>query len=87
MNFEDPEGVFLRLIIRSRVNAPRRSVLGVSQRDLGHPAALIKTDVNPDRLSHEPLAAELTNHLIPGVMSIRALLAPLSAHRRRARRA
>ena len=25
-------------------------------------------DVNPDRLSHEALAAELTNHLIDGVV-------------------
>ena len=31
-------------------------------------AALIKTGVNPDELSHEALAAELTNHLIPGVI-------------------
>lgn len=31
-------------------------------------AALIKRDVNPDRLSHEALAAELTNHLIPDVI-------------------
>jgi hypothetical protein len=31
-------------------------------------AALLKADVNPDKLSHETLAAELTNHLIPGVV-------------------
>ena len=31
-------------------------------------AALIKADRNPDKLSHEALAAELTNHLIPGVI-------------------
>jgi intracellular sulfur oxidation DsrE/DsrF family protein len=31
-------------------------------------AGLIKADVNPDKLSHEALAAELTNHLIPGVV-------------------
>ena len=31
-------------------------------------AALIKRDLNPDRLSHEALAADLTNHLIPGVI-------------------
>lgn len=28
----------------------------------------IEAGVNPDRLSHEALAAELTNHLIPGVV-------------------
>src|SRR6267154_10688 len=31
-------------------------------------ARLIATEVNPDRLSHEALAAELTNHLIAGVV-------------------
>jgi hypothetical protein len=30
-------------------------------------AALLKDGVNPDELSHAALAAELTNHLIPGV--------------------
>jgi hypothetical protein len=30
-------------------------------------AALIARDVNPDKFSHEALAAELTHHLIPGV--------------------
>jgi hypothetical protein len=30
--------------------------------------ALIKRDINPDRLSQEALAAELTDHLIPGVI-------------------
>ncbi len=31
-------------------------------------AALIKRGINPDGLSHAALAAELTNHLIPGVV-------------------
>jgi hypothetical protein len=31
-------------------------------------AALLKKGINPDGLSHEALAAELTNHLIPGVI-------------------
>ncbi len=31
-------------------------------------AALLKKGANPDKLSHEALAAELTNHLIPGVV-------------------
>ena len=30
--------------------------------------ALIKKGVNPDKLGHEQLAAELTNHLIPGAV-------------------
>jgi intracellular sulfur oxidation DsrE/DsrF family protein len=33
-------------------------------------AALIKADVNPDKLSHAALAAELTNHLVDGVVLI-----------------
>src|SRR6266436_2438888 len=33
-------------------------------------AALIKLDVNPDRLSHAALAAELTNHLADGAVLI-----------------
>ncbi len=31
-------------------------------------AGLLKDGINPDKLSHEALAAELTNHLIPGVV-------------------
>ncbi len=31
-------------------------------------AVLLKSGVNPDKLSQEALAAELTNHLIPGVV-------------------
>ena len=31
-------------------------------------AALLKKGTNPDNLSHEALAAELTNHLIPGAV-------------------
>jgi hypothetical protein len=33
-------------------------------------AALIKTDMNPDKLSHPALAAELTNHLVNGAVLI-----------------
>jgi intracellular sulfur oxidation DsrE/DsrF family protein len=33
-------------------------------------AALIKAGVNPDKLSHAALAAELTNHLVDGVVLI-----------------
>lgn len=31
-------------------------------------AALIRRDLNPDKLSQDALAAELTNHLLPGVI-------------------
>ena len=33
-------------------------------------AALIKSDINPDKLSHAALAAELTNHLVDGAVLI-----------------
>src|SRR5258705_3017668 len=33
-------------------------------------AALIKADLNPDKLSHAALAAELSNHLVDGVVLI-----------------
>jgi hypothetical protein len=33
-------------------------------------AALIRADVNPDKLSHDALAAELTNHLVEGAVLI-----------------
>jgi hypothetical protein len=33
-------------------------------------AALIKTNINPDKLSHAALAAELTNHLVDGAVLI-----------------
>jgi hypothetical protein len=33
-------------------------------------AALIKTGINPDKLSHPALAAELTNHLVDGAVLI-----------------
>ena len=32
--------------------------------------ALIKSDINPDKLSHPALAAELTNHLVDGAVLI-----------------
>jgi hypothetical protein len=31
---------------------------------------LIEADINPDKLSHAALAAELTNHLVDGVVLI-----------------
>jgi hypothetical protein len=35
-----------------------------------HAAALVKLDINPDKLSHGALAAELTNHLVDGAVLI-----------------
>jgi hypothetical protein len=38
---------------------------------------LIKQGVNPDRLSHEAMAAELTNHLIPGAVLTPGMVATI----------
>jgi hypothetical protein len=35
-----------------------------------HAAALIKSGINPDKLSHDALAAELTDHLVDGAVLI-----------------
>ncbi len=38
---------------------------------------LMKAGVNPDKLSHEQMAAELTNHIIPGVVLTPGIVATL----------
>jgi hypothetical protein len=38
---------------------------------------LLANDVNPDRLSHEAIAAELTNHLIDGVVLTPGIVATI----------
>ena len=40
-------------------------------------AKLLAKDVNPDRLSHEAIAAELTNHLIDGVVLTPGIVATI----------
>ncbi len=39
---------------------------------------LLKAGVNPDKLSHEQMAAELTNHIVPGVVLTPGIVATLS---------
>ncbi len=68
-NYEDPTGVF---------SPENNSIPALQQRGVvfmschnaiwDQAAALIAHDINPDKLSHGALAAELTNHLIPGVV-------------------
>jgi hypothetical protein len=70
-NYEDPAGVF---------SAEDNSIPALMRRGVvfmcchnaiwEQAAALIKSGVNPDRLSHAALAAELTNHLVDGVVLI-----------------
>src|SRR5712675_914250 len=70
-NYEDPAGVF-----SSEDNSipalMRRGVVFMCCHNAiwEQAAALIKADANPDRLSHAALAAELTNHLVDGVVLI-----------------
>jgi hypothetical protein len=66
-NFEDPAGAFSPAD-NSIPALMRRGVVFMSCHNAiwEEAAALIETGVNPDKLTHEELAAELTNHLIPG---------------------
>jgi hypothetical protein len=68
-DYENPEGAF----------SPRHDSIPVLQRRgvvflachnaiWGFAGTLIATQVNPEGLSHEALAAELTNHLTAGVI-------------------
>lgn len=68
-NYEDPTGVFSP----SDNSIPalmRRGVVFMSCHNAiwEQSGKLIEKGKNPDKLSHEALAAELTNHLIPGVV-------------------
>jgi hypothetical protein len=70
-NYEDPAGPF-----SSEDNSipalMRRGVVFMSCHNAiwEHAAALIKFGINPDKLSHAALAAELTNHLADGAVLI-----------------
>src|SRR5467141_1409415 len=70
-NYEDPAGAF------SSEDNPipalmRRGVVFMCCHNAiwEQAAALIKADINPDKLSHAALAAELTNRLVDGVILI-----------------
>jgi intracellular sulfur oxidation DsrE/DsrF family protein len=70
-NYEDPAGPF---------SGEDNSVLALMRRGVvfmachnaiwEQAATLIKADVNPEKLSHAALAAELTNHLVDGAVLI-----------------
>jgi intracellular sulfur oxidation DsrE/DsrF family protein len=70
-NYEDPAGVFSGED-NSIPALMRRGVVFMCCHNAiwEHAAALIKADANPDKLSHAALAAELTNHLVEGVVLI-----------------
>jgi hypothetical protein len=68
-NYEDPIGVFSP-DNNSIPALMRRGVVFMACHNAiwEQAAGLIKADVNPDKLSHDALAAELTNRLLPGVI-------------------
>jgi hypothetical protein len=70
-NYEDPAGPFSG-DDNSIPALMRRGVVFMSCHNAiwEQAAALIKLDINPDRLSHVALAAELTNHLVDGAVLI-----------------
>jgi hypothetical protein len=70
-NYEDPAGPFSG-DDNSIPALMRRGVVFMACHNAiwEQAAALIKTDVNPDKHSHAALAAELTNHLVDGAVLI-----------------
>jgi hypothetical protein len=70
-NYEDPAGAF-SVEDNSIPALMRRGVVFLSCHNAiwEHAAALIKFGINPDKLSHAALAAELTNHLVDGAVLI-----------------
>jgi hypothetical protein len=68
-DFEDPAGMFSPTDNSIPVLMRRGVVFMSCHNSIWEQAeALLKNGINPDKLSHEALAAELTNHLIPGVV-------------------
>jgi hypothetical protein len=68
-NFENPEGPFSPRDNSVTVLQRRGAVfLGCHNGIWEITEGLIKKGINPDGLTHEQMAAEFTNHLIPGVI-------------------
>ncbi len=77
-DFENPDGAFSghNLSIQA---LQRRGVvfLGCHNTMWEVGEKLLKANINPDKLSHEQLAAELTNHVVPGVVLTPGIVATL----------
>jgi hypothetical protein len=68
-NYQDPEGAFSPSNNSIPALQRRGAVFLACHNSIWEQSdALIKNGSNPDKLSHEALAAELTNHLIPDVV-------------------
>ncbi|MGC8528483.1 transcriptional initiation protein Tat [Acidiphilium sp.] len=68
-SFNDPKGVFSPHDNSIVVLQRRGAVFCACHNEVWElTMAVLKRGINPDKLSHEQLAAEFTNHLIPGVI-------------------
>ena len=68
-NYEDPKGVFSPADNSISVLMRRGVVFMSCHNAIWEQAGkLIEKDINPDKLNQEQVAAELTNHLLPGVV-------------------
>jgi hypothetical protein len=68
-NYQDPEGAFSPADNSIPALQRRGAVFFACHNSIWEQSeTLIRNGVNPDKLSHEALAAELTNHLIPDVV-------------------
>ena len=77
-NYEDPKGVFSPEDNSIPVMMKRGVVfLSCHNAIWEEAAALLRAESNPDKLTHEQLAAELTNHLLPGVVLTPGAVGPL----------
>ena len=77
-DFQNPEGVYSSQNLSIQALQRRGVVfLGCHNTMWEVSEKLIKTGVNPDKLSHEALAAELTNHIVKGVVLTPGLVATL----------
>ena len=77
-NYQDPEGAFSPSNNSIPALQRRGAVfLGCHNSIWEQSEALIRNGSNPDKLSHEALAAELTNHLIPEVVLTPGAMATL----------
>ncbi len=68
-DFENPDGVYSSRNPSIPALQRRGAVFLACHNSLWELSErLMKADVNPDKFSHEAMAAELTNHLIPGAV-------------------
>ncbi len=68
-DFENPDGVFSSYNLSIPALQRRGAVFLACHNSLWEVSErLMNADINPDKLSREAMAAELTNHLIPGAV-------------------